>query len=75
MLFGVAAGMERLSLNLTKTAKSSGVRECLEFVISGWLKMKIVWLCNANLEQKIKNLAYGHHWILVVVTNHAMLLK
>ena len=31
----VAAGMERLSLDFTQAAKNSGVRACLEFVISG----------------------------------------
>ena len=31
----VARGMERLSLDLTQAAKNSGVRACIEFVISG----------------------------------------
>ena len=34
-LSGVATGMKRLSLDLTQAAKSSAVREYLEFVISG----------------------------------------
>ena len=31
----VAKGMERLSLDLVQAAKSSAVRECLEFLIPG----------------------------------------
>ena len=34
-LSGMATGMERLSEDLKPAARSSGVRECLEFVISG----------------------------------------
>ena len=46
----VAKGMESLSLDLVQAAKSSAVRECLEFLIPGWFKMKIVWLYSVNVE-------------------------
>ena len=41
-LSDMAAGMKRLSLELTQTAKSSRVREYLELVMSDLFKMKFV---------------------------------
>ena len=35
--------MEELSLDLTKAAKSSEVRRCQKFVISGWLRRVVKW--------------------------------
>ena len=64
----MATGKERLFSDLTQTGKNSEVRRYLEFVISGWLKMKIGWLNNVNLEQEVKDLACGDHWILLVVS-------
>ena len=66
-LSGVARRMEGLSLDLTQTAKSSEGGRYLKFVILDWFKMKIGWLDNVNLEQEMKNLACGYHWILPVV--------
>ena len=60
--------MEGLSLDLTQAAKRNEVRRYLKFVILGWFKMKIEWIDNVNLEQEMKNLACGDHWILSVVT-------
>ena len=57
----------RLSLDLTQAAKSIEVRRYLEFVISVWLKMKIGWLNNVNLEKEMINLVCGDHWISLVV--------
>ena len=67
-LSGVAKGMEGLSLDLTQAAKSNEAGSYLKFmVLLGWFKMKIEWLDNQNLEQELKNLACGNHWILSVV--------
>ena len=63
----MATEKERPFSDLTQAGKSSEVRRYLEFVISGWVKMKIGWLNNVNLEQEMKDLACGDHWILPVV--------
>ena len=59
--------MEGLALDLTQAAKSIKVRNYLDFVISGWLEMKIGWLNSLNVEQEMKNVACGDHWIFLVV--------
>ena len=60
--------MEGLSLDPTQAAESSEVKRNLEFVVSDWFKIKIGRLNNVDLEQEMKNLAYGDPWILLVVT-------
>ena len=66
-LSGVARRMQGLSLHLTQAAKSSDGKRYLEFIVLRRFKMKIGWLDNVNLEQEMKNLACGDHWILPVV--------
>ena len=66
-LSAVARGMEGISLDLTQTTESREVGRNLGFVISGWFKMKIGWPVSIDLEQGIKNLACGGHWILIAV--------
>ena len=39
--------------------KYNGVWECVEFVIAGWCKVKIVLLYNLKWEQEMRNLASG----------------
>ena len=45
----------------------SGVWVCVEFVITGWSKVKILCLYNLKLEQAMRNLACGDQLILLVV--------
>ena len=58
-LSGMATRMEILFSHLTQAAQSSGVRECLELIISDGFKRKIEGLYNVNLEHEMKNLACG----------------
>ena len=46
----------------------SRVWKCLEFIIADKFRVKIVWLCNFILDE-MKNLTFGHQWILLVVTS------
>ena len=64
---GLAREMEGPALDLAQATKSSKGRRYLKFLILGWFKMEIGWLDNVNLEQEMKTLACGDHWILPVV--------
>ena len=66
-LSGVVRGMEVLFLDLTQAVKSREGRRHLEYIVSGWFKMKFGWLGNVNLDQEMKNIASDDHWILLVV--------
>ena len=62
----VPKGLKRFSLDRPWDFKNT-VWECVEFVISCRCKVKVVWLYNLKLQEKMRNFPYGDQQILLVV--------